>query len=152
MSSLDSPRTWLTLNWGENRFSELPTAGAARRLLNRLMIGMEAGLPGGPALAGVAVSTWLAFRVGQGFAFTGFLHLVLVVLAAMYGGFWQATLTSVVAAACLNYFFVPPIYSFVNSPANWVALGAFEFTALIISRLSLRARMQALEAGAGRWE
>lgn len=147
-----SPRTWLTLNRGEKCASELPTAAAARRLLNRLVIGMEAALPGGLALAGVAISTWLAFRVGQGFAFTGFLHLVLVVLAAMYGGFWQATLTSVAAAACLNYFFVPPIYSFVNSPANWVALGAFEFTALIISRLSLRARVQAMEAVGGRCE
>jgi two-component system sensor histidine kinase KdpD len=90
--------------------------------------------------------------LGQGFAFTGFLHLVLVVLAARYGGFWQATLVSVAAAACLNYFFVPPIFSFVNSPANWVALGAFEFTALIISRLSLSEKQRALEAIAGRRE
>lgn len=81
-----------------------------RRLWNRLAIGMEAALSAGLALAGVAVSTWLAFCVGQSFAFTGFLHLVPVALAAMYGGFWQATPTSVVAAACLNYFFVPPIY------------------------------------------
>jgi K+-sensing histidine kinase KdpD len=86
---------------------------------------LASALPGGLALAGVAVSTWMSFRVGQGFAFTGFLHLVLVVLAAMYGGFRQATVVSVAAAACLNYFFVPPIFSFVNSPANWVALGAY---------------------------
>jgi two-component system sensor histidine kinase KdpD len=72
-----------------------------------------------------------------------------VVLTAMYGGFWQATLISVVAASCLNYFFVPPIFSFVNSAENWVALGAFEFTALVISRLSLRAQLRANEAIAG---
>lgn len=102
------------------------------------------------ALSGVAVCTWASFRIGQGFAFTGFLYLVLVVLAALHGGFWQATLTSIVAATCLNYFFVPPIFSFVNSPENWVALGAFEFTALVISRLSLRVRMEATEATAGR--
>jgi two-component system sensor histidine kinase KdpD len=76
--------------------------------------------------------------MGQGFAFTGFLYLVFVVLTAMYGGFRSATLVSVVSAACLNYFFVPPIFSFANSPANWVALGAFEFTALVIGRLSDR--------------
>ena len=40
----------------------------------------------------LAACTWLSFRFGQSFAFTGFLYLVLVVLAAMYGGFWQATL------------------------------------------------------------
>jgi two-component system sensor histidine kinase KdpD len=96
-------------------------------------------------LASVALCTLVSFRLGQGFAFTGFVYLVFVVLAAMYGGFWQATVVSVVAAACLNYFFVPPIFSFVNSPENWVALGAFEFTALVISQLSHRARNRAME-------
>ena len=133
-----------------HRVYELLAVGAARRLLHQLVAGGVRVLPGALALAGVAVSTWLSFHFNQSFAFTGFLHLVLVVLAAMYGGFWQATFISVIAAGCLNYFFVPPIYSFVNSPANWVALGAFEFTALVISRLSLRAHVQALEAIAGR--
>lgn len=109
-------------------------------------------LPSGLALAAIAFCTWASFRFGQGFAFTGFLYLVFVVLTAVYGGFWQATLISVVAATCLNYFFVPPIFSFVNSPQNWVALGAFEFTALVISRLSLRAQLRADEAIAGSCE
>ena len=116
------------------------------KLLQRLLV---TALPGCLALAGVAVCTWVSFHFGQGFAFTGFLFLVLVVLAAMYGGFLQATVVSVAAVTCLNYFFVPPLFSFVNSPANWVALSAFEFTALVISRLSLRAHLRALEAVAG---
>jgi len=107
-------------------------------------------LPGALALAALVVCTWGSFRLGQSFAFTGFLYLVVVVLAALYGGFWQATVISIAAAACLNYYFVPPIFSFANSPANWVALGAFEFTALVISRLSQRARIEAIEATAGR--
>jgi two-component system sensor histidine kinase KdpD len=106
--------------------------------------------PIGLSLAGLTVCTWLSFHFGQSFAFVGFLYLALVVLAALYGGFWQATLISIAAAACLNYFFVPPIFSFVNSPANWVALGAFELTALVISRLSSRVKMQAAEANRGR--
>jgi len=109
-------------------------------------------LSGGPALVGLAACTWVSFHLGQNFAFTGFVYLVLVVFAALYGGFLQATVVSIAAAACLNYFFAPPIFSFVNSPANWVALGAFEFTALVISRLSLRAQLQAKEAIAGRHE
>jgi two-component system, OmpR family, sensor histidine kinase KdpD len=129
-----------------DRAEQPPTVVAARRWLIQFRSAAPALLPFALALAGVAVSTWLSFRFGQSFAFTGFLHLVLVVLAAMYGGIWQATAISVIAAGCLNYYFVPPIYSFVNSPANWVALGAFEFTALVISRLSLRAKQQALEA------
>jgi two-component system sensor histidine kinase KdpD len=96
-------------------------------------------------LGGAAACTWISFRLGQGFAFTGFIYLIFVVLTAMYGGFRSATLVSVVSAACLNYFFVPPIFSFVNSPENWVALGAFEFTALVISRLSDRAHRRTVE-------
>lgn len=107
---------------------------------------LAASLAGGLSLAALALCTWLSFYFGQSFAFTGFLYLILVVLAALYGGFWLATVVSVAAATCLNYFFVPPIFSFVNSPANWVALGAFEFTALVIGRLSLDARAQAVEA------
>ncbi len=97
------------------------------------------------ALAAVGLCTWLSFRLGQGFAFTGFIYLVFVVLAAMYGGFRSATVVSVVATTSLNYFFVPPLFSFVNSPENWVALGAFEFTALVISQLSHRAHCRAVE-------
>jgi two-component system sensor histidine kinase KdpD len=129
---------------------ELAAKRAAAHLLSQLTTWTAAALPGGLALAGVAVSTWVSFRFGQSFAFTGFLYLVLVVLAALYGGFWQATFISIAATACLNYFFVPPLFSFANSPADWVALGAFEFTALVISRLSLRARLRAMEAIAER--
>lgn len=119
------------------------TAPKSRRIL-------KFALPGALGLATVMVCTWGSFRLGQTFAFTGFLYLVLVVLVALHGGFWQATVVSVAAAACLNYYFVPPIFSFANSPANWVALGAFEFTALVISRLSQRAQLRAREAVAGR--
>jgi len=96
-------------------------------------------------LAGVGICTWASFRLGQGFAFTGFIYLVFVVLTAMYSGFRSATLVSVVSFACLNYFFVPPIFSFVNSLEDWVALGAFEFTALVISQLSHRAHRRTVE-------
>ena len=125
--------------------------GAAPLLPRRFLTKPAAAnlIPGCLALAGVGAGTWISFRFGQGFAFTGFLFLVLVVLSAMYGGFLQATVVSVAAVTCLNYFFVPPLFSFVNSPANWVALGAFEFTALVISRLSHRAQLRALEAIAG---
>jgi two-component system sensor histidine kinase KdpD len=111
---------------------------------------LRSALPVAPCLAGVILCTWVAFHFHQSFAFTGFIYLVPVVFAAMYGGFWQATLVSIAAATCLNYFFIPPVFSFENSPENWVALGAFEFTALVISRLSLREQLRAKEAIAGR--
>jgi two-component system, OmpR family, sensor histidine kinase KdpD len=89
--------------------------------------------------------------MGQSSAFTGFLYLGFVVLAAMYGGFWQATVVSLLAVGCLNYFFEPPIFSFqIASPSDFVEMGAFEFTALIISQLSNRAHLRELEAVAER--
>jgi|SRR5579872_946545 len=118
----------------------------ARAVVNTLRPALTTAL----CLAGVMLCTWVGFHFDQGFAFTGFLYLVPVVFAAMYGGFWQATLVSIAAATCLNYFFIPPVFSFENSPENWVALGAFEFTALVISRLSLREQLRAKEAIAGR--
>jgi two-component system sensor histidine kinase KdpD len=122
----------------------------AARLVRSLGKHIRLALPSGFCLAGVILCTWAAFHFGQSFAFTGFVYLVPVVFAAMYGGFWQATLISVAAAMCLNYFFIPPVFSFENSPENWIALGAFEFTALVISRLSLREQLRAKEAIAGR--
>jgi two-component system, OmpR family, sensor histidine kinase KdpD len=98
-------------------------------------------------LAGVFGCTFLSFRLGQNLGSAGFLYLVFVVLAAVYGGFWQATLVSIVSVASLDYFFNPPVFSFsVDRLSNWVELGAFEFTALVVSRLSTRSQLRALEA------
>ena len=69
-------------------------ADSARRWTGKL----PAVLPAAMALAAVAVCTWGSFRLGQTAAFTGFLYLVFVVLAALYGGFWQATAVSMAAA------------------------------------------------------
>jgi two-component system, OmpR family, sensor histidine kinase KdpD len=103
------------------------------------------------ALAGVAACTWVSFNLGQTLGSAGFLYLLFVVLAAVYGGFWQATLVSVVAVGCLDFFFDDPIFSFtIARPSNWVELGAFEFTALIISQLSNRAHLRETEAIAER--
>jgi len=147
-AALHNPEsTPLSLAWPIARTAQ-PGDRTAQKSKEKIAL----ALPSGLCLAALAACTWLSFHFGQSFAFTGFLYLVLVVLSALYGGFWQATFISVVAVTCLNYFFVPPIFSFVNSPANWVALGAFEFTALVISRLSLDARVQAIEAIARRRE
>lgn len=112
---------------------------------------LTAVLLAGLSLTAVLACTWLAFSLNLNLASAGFLYLVLVVLTALYGGFWVASLSSVVAVTCLNYYFVPPVFSFtVTRAENWVALGAFEITALTISRLSHDARSRAAEAVAER--
>jgi two-component system sensor histidine kinase KdpD len=100
---------------------------------------------------GITVVTWLALRLGLNPLTGSFLYLIMVVLAAAYGGFWSGTLTSIVAATCLDFFFLPPIYHFnVDDPMDWVALGTFEFTALVITVLQRQAQTRAAEAMAER--
>jgi two-component system sensor histidine kinase KdpD len=99
------------------------------------------------ALAGsaaVLVVVYFGLRLHVNFSTTGFLHLLIVVLVATIAGFWEATVTSLVALPCLNYFFVPPVHTFyVADPQNWVALLTFESTALLVSRLSIQLEKQA---------
>ncbi len=103
------------------------------------------------SLLGVTACTWLSFRLGLELATIGFLYLVIVVVTAIYRGFWIATAVSLAAAMCLNYFFVPPVFTFrVNSFEDSIALCTFEFTALVVSRLSYMSQRRAAEALAQR--
>ena len=103
------------------------------------------------AAAGIALCAWISYRLGQNSGSVACFYLVIVVLTAYYGGFWQATLISIAAVACLDYFFDAPVFSFtVNRPSDWVELGTFEFTALVISHLSNRVRLRELEVAAER--
>jgi two-component system sensor histidine kinase KdpD len=101
----------------------------------------------GGSLAGVgvvAILTYYGYALHANGLTMGFLYLLAVLLAAMLSGFAEATVTSVFAVACLNYFFVPPVLSFeVAEPENWFGLAAFESTALAVSRLSTRVRDRA---------
>lgn len=77
----------------------------------------------------------------------GFLFLLVVVCEAILCGFWQASIVSVAACACLDYFFYPPVLRFgIDDPQDWVALGAFELSALLVSRLSSREQLSNREA------
>ena len=57
------------------------------------------------SIGAVALCTWVAFRFGLNVPTVGLLYLVLVVLVSLHGGFAVATVTSIVAAVCLDYFF-----------------------------------------------
>jgi two-component system sensor histidine kinase KdpD len=76
----------------------------------------------------------------------GFLFLLVVVCVAILSGFWQASIVSLLACASLDFFFYPPVLTFnISDPQDWVALGAFEISALLVSRLSLRERLNSRE-------
>jgi two-component system sensor histidine kinase KdpD len=75
------------------------------------------------------------------------LYLLVIVAVASLCGFWQASFTSILAVACLDYFFMPPIFHFnIEDLQDWAALAAFEITTLVISRLSAKELISAREA------
>src|SRR5580700_7231346 len=93
--------------------------------------------------ASVFCLTFIAFRLHVNESSAGFLFLLLVVIIALRLGFTAATVTSLLAVNCLNYFFVQPILNFrIADRADWVALITFEFTALVVSRLSTQVQQQ----------
>jgi K+-sensing histidine kinase KdpD len=70
----------------------------------------------------------------------GFLFLIVVVMSAIFAGLLVAVITSIVATMFFNYFFFPPIGTFVIYDLhNWVAVFALLFTSVVISRLTASA-------------
>jgi len=95
-------------------------------------------------VAAVGLVTLVAFRLHLNVSASGSLYLLTVVMVSVVWGFWEASVTSLIAVNCLNYFFVPPVLTFrISDPQDWVALAAFEITALAVSRLSTRVQAQA---------
>ena len=62
----------------------------------------------------VAASTFIAYTLHFPLSTAGFLYLLLVVVFSLLYGFWQATFVSLLAVSCLNFFFVPPTWSFLG--------------------------------------
>jgi two-component system sensor histidine kinase KdpD len=99
------------------------------------------------------VVTFLGYRLHVPLATAGFMYLLVVMLAALAYGLWQATFISLVAVSCLNYFFIPPILSFtVSDQRDWIALVSFQVCALVVSRLSSREQSLARDANYQRLE
>jgi len=74
-------------------------------------------------------------------------YLVGILLIASGWGMIESTTASLVAVACFNFFFLPPVGTFtIADPQNWVALVAFLITATVASQLSVRARRRNVEA------
>jgi len=101
-------------------------------------------------LSGCAVLvllTWGGFVLEVNPLTIGFLYLLVVLAVASFFGFWQASITSILAVLLLDYFFEPPILSFaVSGPGVFIALVTFELTALTISSLHGREKRASKEA------
>jgi two-component system sensor histidine kinase KdpD len=92
--------------------------------------------------------TLLYYRIFSVNNVTVALSFLLAVLAtSTVWGVIEGLVASVASMLCFNFFFIPPIGSFtIADPQNWMALSVFVVTAMIVSHLSARVRMQALES------
>ena len=67
--------------------------------------------------------------------------MILIALVSLLGSFSASVVLSIVAAACLNYFFVPPLFEFrVDDPDDIVRIAAFLTTSLVVTALTTKLR------------
>jgi PAS domain S-box-containing protein len=92
-------------------------------------------------IAGLALITFVCFLVGFGVARTAFAYVILIALVSLLGSFSTSVVLSIIAVACLNYFFVPPLFEFrVDDPDDIVRMAVFLTTSLVVTKLLTKVR------------
>lgn len=92
----------------------------------------------------IGLLTYVCYRLQLNLSVTGFVYLIVVVLQSLMGSFASSAAVSLFAVLCLDFFFVPPLFSFeVTNPLDVLALIAFLSTGLVITRLTTRVREEA---------
>jgi two-component system, OmpR family, sensor histidine kinase KdpD len=95
----------------------------------------------------IALLTFTGYKLHFNNATIVLLLLLVVVLQSLTGGVVASVIVAMAAAGCLDYFFLPPIFSFrVDDPMDGLALSVFLLIALVIAQLVSRARVEALWA------
>lgn len=108
-------------------------------------IGIAVRLLLASALIAALTAAGVALRANA--ATVGFAYLVAILFVALWGGLTTSLVSSIVATACYNFFFLPPVRTFtIQDPANWIALASFFIASLVVSRLLVDARTQTTHA------
>jgi two-component system, OmpR family, sensor histidine kinase KdpD len=100
-------------------------------------------------LAAVAAVTGLVFalRPVSPVLSLGVLYLLAVVPVAVVWGIPYAFAVSVASMLAFNWFFLPPVHTFaLRNSENWVALGVYLATGVVVGELAARSRRRAAEA------
>lgn len=101
----------------------------------------------------VAAAALISVRAHANLTTVSLVFVVVVTTTAMIFGSGPALLNSVLGLLILNYFFIPPIYTWsIRDPQNWIAFTVFAVTAVMVGQLSSRAKKTAAEAEARRVE
>jgi len=94
-----------------------------------------------PGLIVVGLVTLICYGLGLSLLVTGFCYLIVVVLQSLAGDFRSSAVVSLLCTACLDYFFIPPLFSFrVSDFSDTLALITFLVTGLVVTRLVSQVR------------
>jgi PAS domain S-box-containing protein len=98
---------------------------------------------------GIILVTFVCFELEANTATASFAYLILIALLSLMGSLIGSFALSIVAVACLSYFFAPPMFSFrVDHPEDVLTIAAFFTTSVTIAGLSAKLRKAAEEAQA----
>ena len=96
-------------------------------------------------IAGLSLTTFVCFQLGFGLSRTGLAYVIVLVLVSLLGSFSASLVLSLIAAACLNYFFAPPLFDLrIDEQDDLVRIAVFFTTALIV--IALTTKLRASEA------
>jgi two-component system sensor histidine kinase KdpD len=83
----------------------------------------------------IILATFLTFRVHGKALTAGLIDLVLVMLIAFRFGFVEAVASTLVSIACLDFFYMPPVFSlYERDPQDWLSSALFVIIALTAGR------------------
>jgi PAS domain S-box-containing protein len=98
--------------------------------------------------AGLALITFVCLQLGFGLGRTAFAYVILLALVSLLGSFSVSVVLSVIAAACLDYFFAPPLFTFEANVSDDIArIAAFLTTSLVVTALTARLKRRGQELG-----
>jgi PAS domain S-box-containing protein len=91
--------------------------------------------------AALAAVTWLGIRLDLGFATVALAYLTVIVLLSLLDSLVPSIILWIVAAGCLDYFFVAPLFTLrVEQQQDLTALAAFVLTCAVVTGLLRRQR------------
>ena len=92
-------------------------------------------------IAGLALITFVCFQLGLHVGRTAYAYLILLVLLSLLGSVSASVVLSIIATACLNFFFAPPLFEFrIDGADDAERIAMFLITSLIVTLLATKSR------------
>jgi two-component system sensor histidine kinase KdpD len=103
--------------------------------------------PAAASSLAIALLTFVCYRLHINNATVVLFFLLVLVIQSLTGESIASVIVAVIAAGCLDFFFLPPLLSFrVDNPVDAVALLVFPIMALVVTRQVSRVRVEAERA------